>query len=99
MATDRHFKYLLRSDTYGTSAFKTLTELRKSVIPSKDILGLRLGYPSGYVYEWGTNNIVGAIDMGKYVYKQNGKLYCRFINPNGTLDSRYKMKYDGKWIF
>lgn len=55
----------------------------------------------GYIYDLKDGKIVGAIDGDKYFYKQNGKIYWRFMNKGGVLDSYYgKAEYTGKkWRF
>ena len=81
--------------------FDNLTSLRKWAYGSVSRYEkIRLGHYEGYIRDMKTNQIVGAIDGSKYIYKQNGKLYCRYINNNGTLDSYYgKSRYSGKWRF
>lgn len=88
------------SEIKGSEKFKTLAEVRDYAYVSPGRFGQVMSRYDGYIYDLKTGKIVGAIDSGRYVYKQDGNLYCRYINKGGVLDSYYgKMKYRGELKF
>ena len=105
-------KYIFRYTSYtlgimgkdtvwrNEESFRNIAELRAYANDVPRYGNQRMGGYIGYIYDMKTGAIVGAIDRDRYVYKQNGKLYCRFMNKGGALDSYYgKMKYDGDLKF
>lgn len=73
----------------GSRTFRTIAEVRAYAYHSPGRLGQVMSDHTGYIYDLKTGEIVGAIDGDRYYFKQNGKVYWRFMNKGGTLDSYY----------
>ena len=81
-------------------SFNTLKDVRSYAYVRPGRFGQVMSGYEGYIRDMNTGKIVAAIDDDRYIYKQNGKLYCRFMYGNGTFDSYYgKMEYHGKYKF
>lgn len=79
--------------------FKTIADVRAYAYGSPNRLGISTSSSEGYIYDLKTGKIVGAIRGDVYYYKQNGRIYWRFMNKGGALDSYYgKHLYDGDKI-
>ena len=98
--TKVHFGPRANDVDVGKRTFSTLKEVRSYAYVSPGRLGFAMSDYEGYIRDLNTGKIVAAIDGDRYVYKQDGKLYCRFMNKGGALDSYYgKMEYHGKYKF